>query len=1497
MKSVFISSTFKDMQSERDYFHEKVFPRIQRAIAPLGENIQELDLRWGVDTSNMTEEESGKQVIKVCIDAIDRCKPYTVVLLGERYGWIPGLSVVRETQDSRVDVHYKENMSITNLEIRYAALDNEELVKRCIFCFRNPSVLEKMDEADRSLYAAESPMHQERLEELKKEIRRIPQAKIVEYEVDWDRENHKVTGVETLGEQVYELLLQMLQSELQGQIPRNPEEQIDLETNLLMERYLASYIQRGQEEHAILNQAFNYQFDSRMSYLKKQCKDIFLCGEAGSGKSALMASCAHRLMENGERVILYFCGAPGCQSVQMLERMIVYKLERFLGLPAGSTKGSMQERLEDLNERLRGQQVFCFLDGLDQLFPQGAELYLNVLGVCSQIYFVLSALPEFPMEELLRKAARSCTRVELGGLNPFQARKLIAATTRRRGKKLDDELVDAIIAKKGAHNPLYLSLILQRFFMMDGREFRHAEALSPGMEGLHLYMEGLLSQMPEEPEDLIQSILLETGARFGEGEFEEILTLLAASKNGLSESELEDILKLEDRSFSQLRFQQIVSYLYDAFDLSGYGKWEFSHRLFREALMRRSGALKARQLLARYALMDREFLEREGFVYVLEERLPEGVRVLEVARQFADTGALYDCVARLLQEGEEEYFSAMLDVETSKELRNFWLTDFPGKRYGKTCQVIQGRFIQKLLEKGGCSSRQQASGWKYLAEEAIDSGSFSEAETMLERGERAAVTLVDPERSLLLAQFQFYRGTLAIRQEEFGEGLSCMEKARAFMEADFLYQEEAFFKEAVFWRIRSACACIVENVWQKKEFRTQELDKECEFLEEKRPQLSERFYATPRLRLLVCRTLLIRRSDLPNEKKREVAEPALNEAKELANRYSSLDNLHLLRDIMDNIRSFEEKDRKYRIAMEVVGCARRCLELGGTDTDAQRLMDALFSYADAADQILTGNPKQEIIDEIGKTSAACWEEGFAIMDDLQHSGYLQMDSYEMAYLHCIYCERRIELDIDEAAYPDFIKHAKEVVRLYEEIKEQIRPEDLSGWFIRVRNAHQILGRIYQKLHENEKAVSHFQASLKFAKEICQMKLTSSRILKQFEIQENLMYALYKARRDEEALKEADELEQLLIEYQVTGGEDMWFKICYVRGRIAFERGDLVAAHNEVKKIEGKYEKLFTGKLLGDSYFLLKLDVALEEGNLTEAEKAWNQAKNHLMNLGRNKFMREHMPCMMELVRYYLEYGYKKYIKLRSLSGNPISEKEQNDWLVALNKPPIDRLAVIQAEHDAFDREKRPEEEKARDSWRKEWTDKWENFSTVLDEGSMDTLLMYQELYGKFIAEDPVYTLPYELRTKRQALARELYQRTKDPEYIRSYLTETNKLASETSDGYTSFHGSSTHIYDLDPSIHIFDREKEWDRLACELLWSLYEETGEKLWLIYTITYLDLTKKRRNLSRISWYDEIFAYIEARLPEEAEYLAELREWRYERELDRMMLSYRISRVKLN
>jgi len=50
-KSIFVSSTFRDMQAERDALRDFVLPRINEFAAKYGRAVEIIDLRWGVDTA------------------------------------------------------------------------------------------------------------------------------------------------------------------------------------------------------------------------------------------------------------------------------------------------------------------------------------------------------------------------------------------------------------------------------------------------------------------------------------------------------------------------------------------------------------------------------------------------------------------------------------------------------------------------------------------------------------------------------------------------------------------------------------------------------------------------------------------------------------------------------------------------------------------------------------------------------------------------------------------------------------------------------------------------------------------------------------------------------------------------------------------------------------------------------------------------------------------------------------------------------------------------------------------------------------------------------------------------------------------------------------------------------------------------------------------------------------------------------------------------------
>ncbi len=76
MRKIFISSTFCDMQTERDAIHTIVVPNLRAMARQYGEDVEVCDLRWGVNTGDLDSEEGSRKVLSVCLDEIDRCKPF-----------------------------------------------------------------------------------------------------------------------------------------------------------------------------------------------------------------------------------------------------------------------------------------------------------------------------------------------------------------------------------------------------------------------------------------------------------------------------------------------------------------------------------------------------------------------------------------------------------------------------------------------------------------------------------------------------------------------------------------------------------------------------------------------------------------------------------------------------------------------------------------------------------------------------------------------------------------------------------------------------------------------------------------------------------------------------------------------------------------------------------------------------------------------------------------------------------------------------------------------------------------------------------------------------------------------------------------------------------------------------------------------------------------------------------------------------------------------------
>ena len=87
---LFVSSTFSDYLKEREILNTRISTKLEEYCALRGYDFQFVDLRWGVST----ESALNQRTMEICLNEVRRCltyspKPNFLLLIGDRYGWIP----------------------------------------------------------------------------------------------------------------------------------------------------------------------------------------------------------------------------------------------------------------------------------------------------------------------------------------------------------------------------------------------------------------------------------------------------------------------------------------------------------------------------------------------------------------------------------------------------------------------------------------------------------------------------------------------------------------------------------------------------------------------------------------------------------------------------------------------------------------------------------------------------------------------------------------------------------------------------------------------------------------------------------------------------------------------------------------------------------------------------------------------------------------------------------------------------------------------------------------------------------------------------------------------------------------------------------------------------------------------------------------------------------------------------------------------------------------
>jgi hypothetical protein len=445
---VFISSTFRDMQAERDWLVKRVFPALRQQLEVHRIHLVDIDLRWGITR----EQADNDKVLGLCLQQIDECRPFFVGLLGERYGWVPAKFPVEVGKRYGWTQHHA-GKSLTNLEILHGVLNDPAMCTRALFCLRSERFLEDIDEEQDRRVFTEGPTDEERralgpeeaerratnrhrlLAELKTEIRALspPMPLFDGYPCTWDqnevdpatRKSGRVGGLTEFGNWIIDKLGQLILNapELQEHFTAvGPEARDELaEERDFHERFIEnrSRLYIGRRELQDKLSAFAMAMEPR---------PCLVTGPSGSGKSAALSKfvTVWRLQHPAGMLIPYFVGAsPRSTSLREMLRHLCEELKRALGLEDEIKQDARQlsRQLGELVTKVpEGRVVVLVLDALDHLDEtDNAHTLFWLPGQTSpQVRLIVSCIDDPDNSDqpvLAAMRGRQSLEIKVGSLN------------------------------------------------------------------------------------------------------------------------------------------------------------------------------------------------------------------------------------------------------------------------------------------------------------------------------------------------------------------------------------------------------------------------------------------------------------------------------------------------------------------------------------------------------------------------------------------------------------------------------------------------------------------------------------------------------------------------------------------------------------------------------------------------------------------------------------------------------------------------------------------------------------------------------------------------------------------------------------------------------------------------------------------------------------------------------------------------------------------------
>ncbi len=548
---IFVSSTFRDMDTERDALRNLIEPRLNEALSKYSIDVKLIDLRHTVETSKkLTIEQREQRVFQICMDEIESCSPYFIALIGHRYGWIPdlkkmGISEKYEKVQRDDFTNGKDKISVTSYELLSGLFRGNEINKRSLVYLRNNDSYGKVKPENRSDYFEDTEEGIALSMGLRDFLKR-------NFQAGGEREILKQYTLDPTGEDkaelkkwcdhVYKDIMLMLDEDIEKSEKLNP----------------------VQAAHHKYIQGLVYNFQGREEEIKRCLRFLdegkpcnIISTEDGVGLSALLCKIYDIKSKDPKNTCVFVSNQASAElnSYEDEVRYVCKEIEHKAGIK---------------DERHKDRYTLLYLDFLTKKCAKAKKnliLFWDNYDIgpewLNHLYYETSLYPKTTItttklsdKELAQKEKEGFVNiVHIGNFSQNDVQEIIG--NRRKS------YVQSIVDRPSSRNPQWLSMATTIYDNLNHVDYQNIRVLTgTDQEGnIDAYICELVSQFPDDVEHLFGFWLSKLSVLFGTDFANAYISAMSITAGGWSDSEIAAVIGYPEDwciYFRQMLGRQII---------------------------------------------------------------------------------------------------------------------------------------------------------------------------------------------------------------------------------------------------------------------------------------------------------------------------------------------------------------------------------------------------------------------------------------------------------------------------------------------------------------------------------------------------------------------------------------------------------------------------------------------------------------------------------------------------------------------------------------------------------------------------------------------------------------------------------------------------------------------------------------------------------------------------------------------------------------------------